>query len=565
MPNPKPVPGFADVRAALERIVASEMFRESPQLVSFLRYVVEATLRGESDRIKGYTIGVEALGRNSHFDPQLDPIVRVEATRLRRTIDRYFAGPGVDDPVIISLSPGSYVPSFSFREDSPVVSPTKTLPSKSRSFYHGRIALISAAVVVAVGVIAGLLISFRAGDQAITGPLEPGNGMPIISLEPIASSGTPKGAAVPTIPLVEKIRDAFARFDTINVVLGPETMRKNDPRIRYRLTGSVEYRADGSANLRFRLFDVADETLVWTNVYERFAQSGDRGAAEDAVVIELATVLVQPFGVIRAHTRNRHLRTGLGDLRYRCIVEASESLRSFEAAQHNRARECLERLIAVDPAFASGFAYLAALLLREYQFGIGSQPGNQATIDRAVLFARQAIEKQPESSRGYQILSAVLFGRGNIVASIIAIEKAIELNKYDMTVLSDYGGRLVLSGEIDRGLAALERAAAHRAIRPSWYNFYFFLGYYLKGDLKFASFYAGQITPDRYPLGHIAHALTALAAGKNDEARAAVGRLVALQPGWRDQPRAELLRLIPSEPIVERILRDLRAAGLSNP
>jgi len=73
-----------EIRVALERMAASEAFRGSPQLVAFLRYVVDATLRGAADRIKGYTIAVEALGRADNFDPQTDPIVRVEAMRLRR-------------------------------------------------------------------------------------------------------------------------------------------------------------------------------------------------------------------------------------------------------------------------------------------------------------------------------------------------------------------------------------------------------------------------------------------------------------------------------------------------
>ena len=77
---------------ALERMAASEAFRGSPQLIAFLRYVVEATLRGQADRIKGYTIATEALGRTVDFDPQADPIVRVEATRLRRALNRYRAG-----------------------------------------------------------------------------------------------------------------------------------------------------------------------------------------------------------------------------------------------------------------------------------------------------------------------------------------------------------------------------------------------------------------------------------------------------------------------------------------
>src|SRR3954452_22966977 len=96
-----------EVRAALDRIAASEAFCACPQLIAFLRYVVEATLRGSQDRIKGYTIAVEALGRGDDFDPQDDPIVRVEAMRLRRALQRYYANGGRDDSVRIELPVGT--------------------------------------------------------------------------------------------------------------------------------------------------------------------------------------------------------------------------------------------------------------------------------------------------------------------------------------------------------------------------------------------------------------------------------------------------------------------------
>src|ERR1044072_2125892 len=92
-----------EIRAALERMAASEAFRGSPQLVAFLRYVVEATLRGAAERIKGYTIAVEALGRAENFDPQADPIVRVEAMRLRRALTRDDENGGTHDTVGIDL------------------------------------------------------------------------------------------------------------------------------------------------------------------------------------------------------------------------------------------------------------------------------------------------------------------------------------------------------------------------------------------------------------------------------------------------------------------------------
>lgn len=322
-----------EVRAALERMAASEMFRDSPQLAAFLRFVTDAELRGESDRIKGYTIGVEALGRSPDFDPQLDPIVRVEATRLRRTIERYYAGPGASDPVVITLSPGSYVPSFRLRtkDISRVVS--EAVQSGARR--NVRVAGLAGLAIFVL--IAAIFFYPREADRISIGALQPGNGMPVILLQPLGISGTPKPDAVPNTALVEKLRDAISRFDTLSPVLPneiAEAERGGVKRpVRFRLTGIIEYRDDGSTHLRFQLFDAADNRLVWSRLFERFAAAGSRAAAEDAIVTELVTILAQPFGVIRAHERNRYLATGLGDPRYNCIVESSESLRSFDSAR----------------------------------------------------------------------------------------------------------------------------------------------------------------------------------------------------------------------------------------
>ena len=79
----------ADCRAQLERILDSNDFDATERAHRFLRYVVDETLSGRGDRIKAYSIAVEVFGRDTSFDPQSDPIVRVEAGHLRRAIERY--------------------------------------------------------------------------------------------------------------------------------------------------------------------------------------------------------------------------------------------------------------------------------------------------------------------------------------------------------------------------------------------------------------------------------------------------------------------------------------------
>ena len=75
-------PTSEQIRSAVEHIVAGPAFRRSPQLVAFLHFLVESALSGRAEHIKSYTIGVEALKRGERFDPQTDPIVRVEAARI---------------------------------------------------------------------------------------------------------------------------------------------------------------------------------------------------------------------------------------------------------------------------------------------------------------------------------------------------------------------------------------------------------------------------------------------------------------------------------------------------
>lgn len=96
------------VRKQLERIIASPALSGAPRLSSLLRYIVGETLADRGHQLKEYTLGVEALGRPSRFDPRLDSIVRVEASKLRSRLAAYYEGPGADDPVRIELPRGSY-------------------------------------------------------------------------------------------------------------------------------------------------------------------------------------------------------------------------------------------------------------------------------------------------------------------------------------------------------------------------------------------------------------------------------------------------------------------------
>jgi hypothetical protein len=82
----------------------------------FLSYVVEEVLAGRADRIKAYSIAIEVFGRDASFDPQSDPVVRIEAGHVRRELERYYLTGGQRDPLLISIPTGGYVPTFTNRD-----------------------------------------------------------------------------------------------------------------------------------------------------------------------------------------------------------------------------------------------------------------------------------------------------------------------------------------------------------------------------------------------------------------------------------------------------------------
>ena len=88
----------ADIRRQLERILGHPAFDASDRMRAFLAYVVEEALAGRGDRIKAFSIAQDVFGRDASFDAHSDPLVRVEAGHLRRSLERYYLKAGGTDP-----------------------------------------------------------------------------------------------------------------------------------------------------------------------------------------------------------------------------------------------------------------------------------------------------------------------------------------------------------------------------------------------------------------------------------------------------------------------------------
>ena len=576
-----------DCRAAAVRVLASSAFLASPNLAAFLRFVVEATLSGQSDRIKGYTIGTEALGRGSDFDPQIDPIVRVEAGRLRRTLYSYYANEGVDDPIVIALPIGSYVPTFTPREPVAAAAPESDPVAPAEPRARGRLVSIAGTALAALAAFGVLhLAVMRAGKdthtvgapdrfvvastQSEAAPLRAAGvarrqslAMPLVSIESIVTIGTPT-TSFDAAGLQQKLQNALSRFDEVRVHIDPgapagaSAAARRDP-VDYRLAATLDAGDAEAPRLTFRLLDANDNSVVWSKTYRIAA--GDR-AAEEGLLLDVMSALGGPDGLILPNERRKWAGNASIDPHYSCVLDSYEYWRRYNADLHERVRACLEQMTTEAPSSSVGHAMLAYVYAREHYFGRTEKAGAIPAAERAFAAARRAVELAPNSALAWHSLSGALFARNNIPQGLGAAEKAVELNSYNVIMISGLGFRLVRVGEIERGLALLRQAAPYRSGFSSWYAFTMCIGSYLTGDLATAAKYDLAAITDTFPPGFVASALIAAKTGNQPRARQAVDRLVELQPLWRDNPRRELEKILHAPWMVERLLRDLAELGL---
>lgn len=127
------LPTDAEILAQLDRIRSSVEFEAPDRARKFLAYVVEETVAGRAGRIKAYSIATEVFGRDSSFDAQTDPAVRIEAGRIRRALERYYLVAGRDDSIVIKIPKGGYVPTFESRAKASKLPPA-LLRLQDRSF-----------------------------------------------------------------------------------------------------------------------------------------------------------------------------------------------------------------------------------------------------------------------------------------------------------------------------------------------------------------------------------------------------------------------------------------------
>jgi adenylate cyclase len=572
-----PVPGDAEIRAQVERILASECFAQTVRAAQFLRYVVEETIAGRGERLKGYTIAMEVFERSADFDPQTDPLVRVEAGRLRRRLIEYYAVEGRNDPVVIELPRGTYAVTCSYAardrvqaaatDTTPVQAAALTQPSASRRDgerrrRQRRTFIAVAALALALVVIGRDLLAPTASSDATTAALASGGSaritvVPFQALDGDEASRT-LGATL-TEELLLELDEHELFVPAIEPTGGalPAAVATSAP--QYLLTGSVRS-TQGRMRITARLVAASTGLQLWTTAYDEPLEISASPNDQTRVVRAIAAVSA-PYGPVFEAERMRIATLAPEQLRTSdCVLKYYEYRSIPSPALHGEVWRCFQRAVQTAPELANSWAGLSLLLLDVGTFGYGLDEISVADArEQAGEAARRAMDIDGKSLLANLAFARMLFFSQDGFQR--AADRALELCPNNMEALHIVGSMWVLAGDNDRGLAMVDRAIALAPNAPGSYYAVQALGLIRRRDYEGAVAAALRIDAPDWHLGYLVLAATAGLAGRTEVAARAYARLRELYPTI-DQDLPDVLRRFRAVPeLQDEVRRGLGAAS----
>jgi tetratricopeptide (TPR) repeat protein len=475
-----PVPQ-AQVEAALETLMRWPGLARSPQLAGFLDYIVKAKLRGDEGAIKAYSIAVDVFGRPQSFDPQTDPIVRVQARRLRALLEEYYAGEGAQSPVRFELPVGRYVPEFKCRDEAELLetrpeeleAPRVTRadsaaePSPSRRRWRARLrrndaVLLGISLIVGIGIIAALFQVFSPRTARIEVPQPPSIGVSDFRI--VASADSPAFSVAGLG--VELVTDLALFEDVVPSYMAP-SVSPTDPEPQFLLGGIA--RQDGDdVEITASLRRPRSDTALWSDTLSVPREELQRRIDDVSRIIA---------GQLGAHRGPLHQagRQWLDENReiagnetlYLCALLFSRYRDSALAVDADQARDCLDALLRREVS-APALAMRAGLLL-DKTFASrpsGYDPEPLAEADRML---KRAMQLAPTSNWVWLEYARYLEGVGRVGEAESAYLSSLQLNPANFEAKAAYARMLSLRGESDQGIVLASEVVDEAMVPPHWY------------------------------------------------------------------------------------------------
>ncbi len=562
----------SEVRAQLDRLLASPDFTATPQRRAFLTYVVGEYLAGRGGQIKGVSIAMSVFGRDETFDQQVDPIVRLEARRLRQDIDSYYAGPGREDPVRLTIPKGGYAPRFQTQTLPLETPPAPAEPSSAQGDRPRRspsVGLAVAGAMILCALIWGFLSVWDARtSSAATQTLPRG---PVIAVLPFDTLGDGPGYFADGI--TQQLTSELVRFRDIWVLpLGSvERFLRGDTDLQalrkefnadFALEGSVRDAGD-TLMLTARLVDLKNQRYTWVQNYSVGSAPSDIYTLQDQVIRDVIGKLAGNYGVLTQASMKTASRTPPTSRdAYECVLSYYSYQITINLDLHEEIKTCILSAVEQNPDYAEAWAALSNLYLQQIRFGLGGT--RSEVIAAATKAARRAVENDPNLAAGHLMLANTRFVLGDIQGFRRAGQTAMDLNPNDSTVLAHFGMRLAFSQGWDEGLAIVDRAIALNPVHPQWFHFPRVFYQFDQGNYQQALTTMDQIEMPNFFWTHLWNAALNGELGYQTAAEAALEKLLSQHTNFASDAGDVLSIWQLSESFQLKLMDSLRKAGLNS-
>ena len=500
------------VREQLDRILQSGPFQQSRRRQRFLEYIVGEMLAGRGDQIKGYNIAVEVLGRSEGFNGGVDPIVRVEAARLRDRLREYYEAGGRDDPIRIELPKGSYTPHIEFRQ-APTRDPR---PDRPEATAQDR----------------------RLGS--IQGSIAQLDGRPALAVLPFVNIGDDPKWERFADGITEDIITDLSHSKDLLVIAGNSTAVYKGKPVDIRQIGrdlSVKYVLEGSIQslgerirVTAQLIEATSGSQVWSVRYDR--PVNDLFAVQNDVAQRIAVTLVGYEGAVAEAERSllrRKPPASLSAFDTYLLAEGSTWAHKVTKAGLIEAEGLLRKALQLDPQLARAYALLADV--QSYLIDHGLAPSVEEALSKMLEAGEKAVQLDPHDGRTHYALGLAYTYHGKWEQALAEFARAETLLPSDAGLLLLIAWVIPQFGDSARAVSLAERALTLNPHYPDWYNqglrnVFFFAEQYDR-SVKY-----GLLVKQPLALDYAFLAMAYAYLGRTGNAEAAAANVKKLDPTW---------------------------------
>ena len=550
---------------------------------SMLRYLVEETVAGRGERLKGSNLAMVIFGRDQNFDPQSDPIVRIEAGRLRSALDGYYAGAGHNDDLRIVIPKGGYASRAYWQNDTPtplsefsddIGRPAPPTPSPVAAsalstwppflFFGGGMILVASVVWISLT---------RPQPPPPTIPTEV-NAVPLIVL-PFAARETGSEEAFLAAGMTQQLIADLALFSGLKLYTASASFQQDpyadaaelgkDLDVSYIVRGSVAQEAN-RLHVLAQLEEADNGRVVWSKAYNFAVNPQEIIAAREDVSAEIASQLGQSNGAIKIDMLDNLAPAQAADMgSYLCVLQAQRYRVTFDEAAYGKVLDCLQLATQHDPGYADAWAMLGWLRLDAVRFDLVSSSAAADTMAAATAAATKAVELNPDGILGLQALAAIDYYSDRYEASERRMRHALELNPNDPETQVQLGWRLAARGNWAEGLPLVQSGIARTMGPPGWYFHAVAVRKYLDGDYTGAIKDAERSAMNGSSVGLVVIAAAEGQLGNPTQASQALATLGDVDPDMLKDPAQGFRAQKVIQPIIEPLLEGLKMAGWRAP